>query len=306
MNRPLRNHALRLFGLSMFAVLLLSGRAFAKPQEFHGLQVEVIGKGRPVLMVPGLNSGADTWRDTCAALQADQVQCHLVQLPGFAGQPAAADVRHDAYLADMRDRLLAYVDARQLKEPIVIGHSLGGVLALQMAIKQPAAFDRLVIVDSLPFFPALQNPAMTETQAKPMADGMRKQMQAQDQASFERAAAAAVKNMAHDAARVDTLMAWGKTSDRTTTSDAMYAMMVTDLRPQLTEVKVPTLVLGSWAGYAAYGATKASTTAIFQTQYANLKDVRIELSEGGYHFLMWDDPQWLQAQVRGFIGAGSK
>jgi len=27
----------------------------------------------------------------------------------------------------------------------------------------------------------------------------------------------------------------------------------------------------------------------------------VEMSEGGYHFLMWDDPQWLQQQVRGFI-----
>jgi hypothetical protein len=33
--------------------------------------------------------------------------------------------------------------------------------------------------------------------------------------------------------------------------------------------------------------------------------VRIEMSEGGYHFLMWDDPQWLQSQVRGFLEARS-
>ena len=80
-------------------------------------------------MVPGLNSAGSVWRETCAALQ-PQVQCHIVQLPGFAGaKPAAVD----AFLAPMRDRLLAYVDAEKLQAPVVVGHSLGGALALMMA-----------------------------------------------------------------------------------------------------------------------------------------------------------------------------
>ena len=82
-------------------------------------------------------------------------------------------------------------------------------------------------------------------------------------------------------------------------------MMTTDLRPQVARITVPTLVLGSWAAYAPYGSTKESTTQIFRSQYAQLEGVRIELSDTGYHFLMWDDPQWLQSQVRGFIGKSS-
>jgi pimeloyl-ACP methyl ester carboxylesterase len=84
----------------------------------------------------------------------------------------------------------------------------------------------------------------------------------------------------------------------------MYEMMVTDLRGELARIRVPTLVLGAWAAYAPYGSTKESTAAIYQAQYAKLDGVRVEMSEGGYHFLMWDDPQWLQQQVRGFIATG--
>jgi pimeloyl-ACP methyl ester carboxylesterase len=268
--------------------------------QFQDVQVEVIGQGRPVLMIPGLNSGADIWRDTCAALQAQTVQCHLVHLPGFAGRPAAADRKGD-FLSDMRDRLLAYVAQRKLDKPVIVGHSLGGVLALQMALKQPGAFDRLVIVDSLPFFPALRNPALTSAQAQPMADGMRAQMLAQDAATYEQGIVATAKGMVHDADRARTILDWGKASDRTTTTDAMHAMMVTDLRAPLAQLHVPTLVLGSWAAYAPFGSTKDSTRAIFQAQYAALPGVRIEMSEAGYHFLMWDDPQWVQAQVREFL-----
>lgn len=302
MKQSIRRRSFRLFAVT-FALLALSGHASAgdapaKEQLFRDLKIEVIGEGRPLLMIPGLNSSADVWRETCAALQKDKVQCHMVQLPGFAGQPA---IGSEHFLDDMRDRLLAYVDERKLKHPMVIGHSLGGFLATSMAVKQPGTFERVVIVDALAFLGAVQNPAATAESVRPMAEGMRKGMLAQDEATYLAATANAVKGMAHDPRRVETLEAWGKASDRATTTQAMFELMTTDLRGSLDQVRAPTLVLGAWAAYAQYGATKESTAAIYKAQYAKLEGVRIELSEGGYHFLMWDDPQWLQAQVRGFL-----
>lgn len=298
-------NAIRIFAAS-FALSFLAwhGAHAAAPQTFRGIQVEVVGQGRPVLMVPGLNSAGDTWTETCAALQKDRVQCHIVTLPGFAGQPSAADASKDAWLDDMRDRLLAYVDDRKLKRPVVMGHSLGGFLALQMAIKQPERFERVVVVDALAFLGAVRNPAATADQVKPIAEGMRKQMLTQDEASYRAGVAANLKGMAHDAKRVETLTTWGNASDRAITAQAMYELMTIDLRGQLDRIRAPTLVLGAWAAYAPYGVTKESTAALYKKQYAKLDGVRIEMSEGGYHFLMWDDPQWLQQQVRDFIASG--
>jgi pimeloyl-ACP methyl ester carboxylesterase len=81
----------------------------------------------------------------------------------------------------------------------------------------------------------------------------------------------------------------------------MYELATTDLRDTIAAVRCPVLVLGSWAAYAPYGATMESTADIFRTQYAKLDGMRLEMSEAGYHFLMWDDPKWLHAQVRDFI-----
>lgn len=302
MKQSIRRRSFRLFAAT-FALLALSWHASAseapaKTQSFRDLKIEVIGEGRPLLMIPGLNSSADVWRETCAALQKDKVQCHMVQLPGFAGQPA---IGSEHFLDDMRDRLLAYVDEHKLKHPMVIGHSLGGFLATSMAIRQPGTFERVVVVDALAFLGAVQNPAATAESVRPMAEGMRKGMLAQDEATYLAATANAVKGLAHDPKRIETLEAWGKASDRATTTQAMYELMTTDLRESLDQVRAPTLVLGAWAAYAQYGATKESTAAIYKAQYARLEGVRIELSEGGYHFLMWDDPRWLQEQVRGFL-----
>src|SRR3546814_6870912 len=83
------------------------------------------------------------------------------------GQPAIAS---DAFLDAMRERVLAYVDAQKLASPVVIGHSLGGLLALKMALQSPQTFSRLIIVDSLPFFPAAQNPAATVASVAAMAE----------------------------------------------------------------------------------------------------------------------------------------
>lgn len=299
--------AFRIFAAGFALSFAAWHAAHAAPApSFHDLKIEVVGKGRPVLMIPGLNSAGETWTETCAALQADHVQCHIVTLPGFAGQPSAQDANKAAWLNDMRDRLLAYVDARKLKHPVVMGHSLGGFLALQMAIKQPERFDRVVIVDALTFMGAVQNPLATSETTKPMAEAMRTRMIEQDDASYRAGVSANLKGMVHDPKRVETLAEWGNASDRAITAEAMYEMMTTDLRADVSRIRVPTLVLGAWAAYAPYGATKESTAAIYKAQYAKLDGVRVEMSEGGYHFLMWDDPQWLQTQVRDFIGTSGR
>ena len=74
-----------------------------------------------------------------------------------------------------------------------------------------------------------------------------------------------------------------------------------DLRPLLPRITAPTLVLGAWAAFEPMGSTMESTRKIFEGQYAGLAGVKIAMSERGYHFLMWDDTDWLVAQVRGFI-----
>lgn len=295
------NRIARLYRSAILALVVASaaGMADAAPGRHRDLSVEVVGSGRPVLMIPGLNSAAETWRETCAALQ-PEVQCHLVQLPGFAGAPAA---RHAEFLPAMREQLVDYVRARKLDRPAIVGHSLGGMLALQVSIAAPDAVGPLVIVDSLPFFAAAMNPAATPESVRPMAEGMRAQMLAADEAAYLRGAEAASRGMTRDAARTETVKAWGRASDRATTAQAMYELMTTDLRPQLSQVKSPTLVLGAWAAYAPMGSTKESTANIFRSQYARLDGMRLEMSEGGYHFLMWDDPTWVQANIRDFLAA---
>lgn len=285
--------------LALGLALSATHPAAAATESFQDLSVTVSGQGRPVVMIPGLNSAASVWDQTCQALQ--PVECHQVQLPGFAG---ASPIKTEHFLAAMRDRLEAYIATRHLDKPVLMGHSLGGVLALMVASDKPALPSRLVIVDSLPFFAGIRNPAATAESVKPQAEGMRAGMLAAPADQYQAQIKGTVVGLTNRKEQVDTLVRWGQSSDRATTAGAMYDMMTTDLRPSLKAITAPTLVLGSWAAYAPYGSTLDSTRGIFAAQYANLNGVRIAMSQAGYHFLMWDDLPWLKQEVTAFLAEG--
>ena len=257
--------------------------------------VRVVGEGRPVLMIHGLASGAAVWDSTCAALQ-PQVQCHLVQLDGMAGSPAAPA---EDYLASQASALQAYLRERGLTQVDVLGHSLGGNLALMLAAAEPERIRRVALVDSLPFLAALRNPAATPEQARQMAAGMRASMARGPLPEAQQRAMA--QSMTRSAAGVETLVRWGQASDPATVAQAMAEIWGGDFRPLLPRIAQPVVVFGAWAAYERMGATLASTQAIYQQQYAGLKNVQVRMSAQGFHFLMWDDTDWLAGELKGFL-----
>jgi pimeloyl-ACP methyl ester carboxylesterase len=257
--------------------------------------VRVVGEGRPVLMIHGLASAAAVWDSTCAALQPG-VQCHLVQLPGMAG---AAPQKAEAYLEQQREQLQAYLRERGLAQVDVVGHSLGGNLALMLAAAEPQRVARVVAVDSLPFLAALRNPNATPEQARQMAQGLRAGMGSSPLPEAQQRQMA--QGLTRSADGVEQLVRWGLASDAGTVVQAMAELWGGDFRPLLPQVRQPLLVLGAWAAYERMGATLASTRAVFERQYAGAPQLTLRMSERGFHFLMWDDADWLQRELRDFL-----
>ena len=267
------------------------------PAQHPTFTVRVVGKGQPMLLIPGLTCPGAVWDETVAHYQR-QYQCHIVSLAGFGGAAPAATLA-DPLLPAVRDQLLAYIATQKLTRPTIVGHSLGGFLALALSAARPEAIGPLVIVDSLPFLAAIQNPAATVETAKPQAAQMRQQMAHNPLPAAARRQM--VAGMVTDTARQRQVARWGAASDAPTAAQAMYDMYTLDLRADVARIQQPVLVLGSWAAYAPYGSTKESTRAIFVQQYAKLPQVRIEMSEAGRHFLMYDDTAWFLAQADAFL-----
>src|SRR4029453_19051285 len=72
-----------------------------------------------------------------------------------------------------------YLRTQGLEKPILVGHSLGGVLAMAVAADVPDPVGGVVIVDSLPFLPASMDPSATAESVRPRAEEMRTAMRMQ-------------------------------------------------------------------------------------------------------------------------------
>lgn len=103
-----------------------------------------VGSGPPILFVHGLMSSRSTWADQWDRLAVD----HRVLAPDLFGHGESAkpvgDYSLGAHAASLRDLL----DALGLTSVCVVGHSLGGGIAMQLAYLFPERVERLVLVSS--------------------------------------------------------------------------------------------------------------------------------------------------------------
>ncbi|UQV45159.1 alpha/beta hydrolase [Janthinobacterium lividum] len=189
---------------------------------------------------------------------------------------------------------------QKLGQPAIIGHSLGGFLALKMAIDHPAQTGKLVIVDSLPALGATQLPSITPPQLQAMSTQMQTAMRAQDDVTYAASQRRAVSGMASAPADVERIIGWGQRSNRETVIKAMGTLIASDLRQDVAKVQSPTLVLGTWIAYKDY-APRTAIEATFQQQYAQLPGVKVALADTARHFIMYDQPDWMYARIEQFL-----
>ena len=259
-------------------------------------KAEVSGSGQPVILIPGLASSGEVWKETAAHLCGPR-QCHVLTLAGFAGQPA---LQEGELIAAAEQQLADYITANRLDKPVVIGHSMGGFLVLKLASDHPDKVGRLVIVDALPALGATAAPNATPEQLQAMAVRMRDGMAQQDAASYAAGQQRAVAGMVTSPAHAERIADWGKASDRATVTNAMYSVMASDLRGDIARIKAPTLVLGTWVAFKAF-APKEAIEATYRMQYAKLPGARIELADTARHFMMYDEPDWMYARIDQFL-----
>jgi N-formylmaleamate deformylase len=255
--------------------------------------VKVTGQGPPVILIPGFSCSGAVWDGTVEHLK-DRYQCHVLTLAGFAGQPRIPE----PFLETVRHDLAAYIRDQKLDRPVIIGHSLGGFLALWLSVHDPKLPGPLIIVDSYPFLPASFMPSATVETAKPMAEQIRDRL-AVPRPQFVKNSEKSVKTMVTSPADFDRIMSWVKTTDPLAANDAMFDLFSHDLRGDLARIKPPTLVLGTWIAYKDY-TTGEEVEGRLRKQYAQLKNCKIVMADTR-HFIMFDDPKWFYQQVDTFL-----
>jgi pimeloyl-ACP methyl ester carboxylesterase len=284
--------------LALFIQLNLNAQDNSNSYPF---KVTVKGIGKPVILIPGLSCSGEVWDETVEILQSNY-ECHILTLPGFSDQKPIDAA--NGFLPLMKDKIIQYIKNNFNEKPIIIGHSLGGFLALLSAIENDELFKKIIIVDSYPFMSAAFNPAATEENMISQADMVKKMITESDDSVYSYQQAISIGTMITNPDKINTALQWSLQSNRKTIAQAMFELMITDLRSKLSYVKTPMLVLGSWIGGKDFGITKESVLAQFETQYKMAENVKIKVADSAKHFIMWDDFDWFINEIIPFMKDG--
>jgi pimeloyl-ACP methyl ester carboxylesterase len=126
--------------------VLLGVHPLIRFRDIHGYwrAFRMVGSGPPVLLIHGIGDNSGTWLKVIPEL----ARRHTVIAPDLLGHGESAKPRADyavaAYACGMRD-LLSVLDVDRVT---VVGHSLGGGVAMQFAYQFPERCERLVLVGS--------------------------------------------------------------------------------------------------------------------------------------------------------------
>jgi pimeloyl-ACP methyl ester carboxylesterase len=270
------------------------------------LHVDVYGRGpKNVVLVPGLGSGPWAWYGTIAALTAGggdaRYTIYALTLPGFDGRPATAKTPlFDAFAADF----WAMLDAKHVTEPVVIGHSLGGTLAIALAEQHPERLAGIVAVDGLPVFPLLS----TATPQKRTA--IAAQMAATYAAMTPAAELAGEKSYMASIGTdkpelVDPTAALEATSDPKALAAWVQADLDADLRPNLNRITIPFVEIMPYEPADAkppMNYTQDQVQAFYQSLIAGAPKATVVVIAPSRHFAMLDQPDAFYAALKRFLG----
>ena len=250
----------------------------ATPFTSRRITVTIRGAGRDVLLIPGLASGPGIWNGAITAVPG--YRYHLVQVRGFAG--LAPDLNKTGPLiAPLVDEIARYVSSMGLSRPAVVGHSMGGTLAMMLALRGVAS--RAMVIDMLPAGAGMVGGT---------ANGMG---YLADQLSQYFTSTKAGRDMF---AEMLARQPGAQGSDPDVIAHALTELAHTDLGPQLGKIGVPLRVL-----YAVPADTqiRANLVQQFRTAYAAARKAMLTPIGPSGHMVMSDQPKLFTGALAAFL-----
>jgi pimeloyl-ACP methyl ester carboxylesterase len=236
------------------------------------------GKGFPLLYVHG-NTGSSRWFEK--VMDFPGARALAFDLPNFGRSSAAPSATEiDVY----GDAIGGFIEALRLKDPVLVGHSLGGAAAISLAARRPELVKSLVLVDSAP-----PSGLVTPPEHIPLLAMMRTNRAVLSQAL--RGVTPTLKDEAFFESLVDDALlmaepAWVGHAE---------ALGKFDYRGRCSAFKKPVLVLWGRKDLIVNEAMARETAAAFP-------DARLEILEDVGHSVVAEDPQRFKKLLSDFLG----
>ena len=304
----MRNSLAGAIAAALFSVTPLAAHAAALPPDppraesfdVGMLHVDRYGSGDPIVLIPGLACGAWTWNGLIPHL-AVKHSVYALTIAGFAGRPASGTPTFAAFEND----LTALLDQRHLVKPVVVGHSLGGTLAIDYAETHPDRVRAVVAADGLPVFPGMHQITSQQREAAGAQMAAAVKGQTHDQLlAFEKSYMATVG--VSDAALAEQVAALSSQSEPAAVGAWLQADLAADLRPNLAKITVPVLeiapfVAAETSAVRGLYSSEPEKAAFYRSLLTGVAKLDVVTIAPARHFVMLDQPERFSAVLDGFL-----
>ena len=110
------------------------------------LNATVLGEGTPFLILHGFLGMSDNWKTLGTKFAEEGYRVHLIDQRNHGRSPHTLEMNYKVMAQDIND----YCKLNELENIILLGHSMGGKVAMQVAGDFPDLLQKLIIVDISP------------------------------------------------------------------------------------------------------------------------------------------------------------
>ncbi|HET9429495.1 MAG TPA: alpha/beta hydrolase [Allosphingosinicella sp.] len=254
----------------------------AAPFQPTRFSVQVAGSGPDVILIPGLTAGRDVWQPTARALPG--YRYHLIQVSGFAGEPTRGNARGPV-VAPLADEIARYIVDRGLDRPAIVGHSMGGTVAMLIGARRPDLAGRIMVVDMLPQPAGLVGG--TAADLGPLADSLRGMLDSEGGRSLLGSLLTSFNPSDRGNRR----------SDPDVVGRAMQELARIDLTGDLRRIRTPLTVVYA----SADSRDRAAVDRNYAGAYAAKAGARLVRIDNSGHMIMLDQPVRFRQALSDFL-----
>lgn len=259
----------------LMLTVLLAGAALGQTPTQEELE------NRPqfeIVLIHGLGSKAEVWNDVVPYLKGT-FKVKTFELTGHGTtQPAM-----DPTIETEADRLEQFILDEELDYPTIVGHGLGGMVAMVYAIRHPAAVHRLILMDTAP---------------KQLATDEEKAEVALELANdYDRFVASRFLNMTPDEVVTERILDTALRTDSATFVSLLMSSFDFDVTSDLYAMSVPMLVIGS---ELMFPHDTDSRHMLEHYGFGAAKSLSFKRMAGAGHFMMLERPVNLASVLLAF------
>jgi len=117
-----------------------------------------IGSGQPLIILHGLFGQSDNWNSLAKQFSEQGFEVYIVDQRNHGLSPHSDEWNYKS----MSDDILELINSLQLKNVVLLGHSMGGKTVMQFALEHEHILDKLIVVDIAPKYYPLHHQSVLE------------------------------------------------------------------------------------------------------------------------------------------------